>query len=260
MARSTSVNKTRERIDDLNRTRFPARLVFAICCLTAVLAPSTARAQEERIESSYRWIDRSMRVGPYAGYMFTSRGNLSQAPGPSPIVGGRFRIRISSPLSFEIGAGYGSSDLYVTDPRLDVPAIVDTTTSSWLLAEAFVQLALTGARSVSRIQPYFLIGGGILLGLSEEVADIYSLPGLEPYRFEIGTTPSIGVGLGVEWDISERLGLSGEVRDHLWRFTSPDAFFLLTNLANFADSGVEAPKESFWTNNIELSATLSYYF
>ena len=99
-----------------------------------------------------------------------------------------------------------------------------------------------------------------LLGLSEEVADIYSLPGLEPYRFEIGTTPSIGVGLGVEWDISERLGLSGEVRDHLWRFTSPDAFFLLTNLANFADSGVEAPKESFWTNNIELSATLSYYF
>jgi len=244
----------------LNRSRLPAHFVFAICSLAAVVAPSTAHAQEERIESSYRWIDRSIRAGPYVGYVFTSRGNLSQAPGPSPIVGGRVRIRISSPLSFEISAGYGSSDIYVTDPRLEVPAIVDTTTSSWLLAEAYLQLALTGARSVSRLQPYVMLGGGILQGLSEEVADIYALPGLELYRFDIGTTPSIGVGFGLEWDISEHLGLSAEVRDHLWRFTSPEAFFLLTNLANFADSGVEAPKESFWTNNIDVSATLFYYF
>lgn len=244
----------------MNRTRLPARLVLAICGLAALAAPATVQAQEERIESSYRWIDRSIRAGPYAGYIFTSRGNLSQAPGPSPVFGGRFRIRISSPLSFEISAGYGSSDLYVTDPRLEVPSIVDTTTSSWLLAEAYIQLALTGARSVRGLQPYLLFGGGILQGLSEEVADIYALPGLELYRFEIGTTPSIGVGLGVEWDISERLGLSAEVRDHLWRFQSPEAFFFLPNLANFADSGVEAPKESFWTNNIDVSATLFYYF
>ena len=244
----------------MNRTRLPDLLVLTICSLAALAAPSRALAQEERIESSYRWIDRSIRVGPYAGYMFTSRGNLNQAPGSSPIVGGRFRIRISSPLSFEISAAYGSSDIYVTDPRLEVPSIVDTTSSSWLLAEAYLQLSLTGARSVSRLQPYLLFGGGILQGLSEEVADIYALPGLEPYRFEIGTTPSIGVGLGVEWDISERLGLAIEARDHLWRFKSPEAFFLLPNLANFADSGVEAPKESFWTNNIDVSATLFYYF
>jgi hypothetical protein len=244
----------------LNFHRAPVRILLTICGLFAILAPGTAFSQEERIDSSYRWIDRSMRLGAYVGYMFTSRGNLSQAPGSSPIVGGRFRIRISSPLTLEISAGYGSSDLYVTDQRLDVPAIVDTTTSSWLLAEAYVQLALTGSRSVKRVQPYLLFGGGILQGLSEEVADIYSLPGLEPYRFEIGTTPSIGVGLGLEWDISDRLGLGVEVRDHLWRFTSPDAFFLLTNLENFADSGVEAPKESFWTNNIELGATLTFYF
>jgi hypothetical protein len=231
-----------------------------ICSLAAVAAPTRALAQEERIDSSYRWIDRSVRAGPYVGYMFTSRGNLSQAPGSSPIVGGRFRIRISSPLSFEISVGYGSSDIYVTDPRLQVPAIVDTTSSNWLLAEAYVQLALTGARSVSRLQPYLLFGGGILQGLSEEVSDIYALPGQELYRFEIGTTPSIGVGLGVEWDISDHLGLGAEVRDHLWRFKSPEAFFFLPNLANFADSGVEAPKESFWTNNIDVSATLFYYF
>lgn len=244
----------------MNLSRLPARLVIAMCGLMAVFAPSSASAQEERIESSYRWIDRSMRAGPYAGYIFTSRGNLDQAPGSSPVVGGRFRVRISSPLTFEVSLGYGSSDLYVTDPRLDTPAIVDTTNSDWLLAEVYVQLALTGSRSVKRIQPYLLFGGGILQGLSEEVADIYAAPGLELYRFEIGTTPSIGVGVGLEWDISDRLGFGAEFRDHIWRFKSPEAFFFLPNLANFLDSGVEAPKESFWTNNLELSATLSYYF
>ncbi|MEJ2483856.1 MAG: hypothetical protein P8049_12290, partial [Gemmatimonadota bacterium] len=68
----------------MNPTRIPARLLIALCGLTVVLAPSSATAQEERIESSYRWIDRSIRAGPYGGYVFTSRGHLDQAPGSSP--------------------------------------------------------------------------------------------------------------------------------------------------------------------------------
>jgi hypothetical protein len=193
-----------------------------------------------------------MRAGLYAGYLFTSRANLDQAPGSSPIVGGRFRARLSSPLTFEVSLGYGSSDLYVTDPRLEVPTIVDTTQSDWLLIEAYLQLSLTGARSVKSFQPYLFIGGGILQGISEEVADVFAAPGLDPYRFKIGTTPSLSVG--------DRLGLGIEIRDHIWRFNSPDAFFYPQNLGNFLESGVEAPEEGFWTNNFEVSATLSYYF
>ena len=255
-----SVNKTRERNDELNWYRFPARTVLTISCLATVLMPASAFAQQESIDSSYRWIDRSMRAGLYAGYVFTSRGNLDQGPGSSPIIGGRFRARLSSPLTFEVSVGYGSSDLWVTDPRLEVPAIVDTVNSDWLLIEAYLQLSLTGARSVKKFQPYLFIGGGILQGISEEVSDVFAAPGLEPYRFKIGTTPSLSVGAGAEWDLSDRLGFSFELRDHIWKLKSPDAFFLPQNLLNFGNSGVEAPKESFWTNNFELSTTLSYYF
>ena len=131
-----SVNKTRERIDHLNRYRIPVTKVLAISCLATVLIPAAASAQQENIDSSYRWIDRSMRGGLYAGYLFTSRGNLDQAPGSSPILGARFRARLSSPLTFEVSLGYGSSDLYVTDPRLEVPSIVDTTQSDWLLIDS----------------------------------------------------------------------------------------------------------------------------
>ena len=255
-----SVNKTRERIDHLNWYRLPAMKALAISCMATVLIPAAASAQQENIDSSYRWIDRSMRGGLFAGYLFTSRGNLDQAPGSSPIVGARFRARLSSPLTFEVSVGYGSSDLYVTDPRLEVPSIVDTTQSDWLLIEAYLQLSLTGARSVKSFQPYVFIGGGILQGISEEVADVFAAPGLDPYRFKIGTTPSLSVGVGAEWDISDRLGLGLEIRDHIWKFNSPDAFFYPENLGNFLESGVEAPKEGFWTNNFEVSTTLSYYF
>jgi len=255
-----SVNKTSERTDDLNPTRSLLKAALAISCLATILIPAPAFAQQESIESPYRWIDHSMRAGLYVGYVFTSRGNLDQGPGSSPIVGGRFRVRVSNPLTFEVTVGYGSSDLWVTDPRLEVPSIVDTVNSDWLLIEANAQLWLTGARSVKRFQPYLLIGGGILQGISEEVSDVFAAPGLEPYRFNIGTTPSLSLGAGAEWDISDRLGLSFDLRDHLWKLKSPDAFFYLENLANFAESGVEAPEESFWTNNFELSTTLFYYF
>ncbi len=255
-----SVNKTRERNDDLNWYGFPARSVLAISCLLTVLMPGAAFAQEESIESPYRWIDRSLRAGPYVGYVFTSRGNLEQAPGGAPIIGGRFRARLSSPLTFEVGVGYGSSDLYVTDPRLETPAIVDTVSSGWLLIEAYLQLSLTGARSYKKLQPYVFIGGGILQGIDEGVSEVFAAPGLDPYRFEIGTTPSLSLGAGVEWDLSDRLGVGFELRDHLWNFNTPEAFFYPLNLANFLDSGVEAPEDSFWTNNFELSTTVSYYF
>lgn len=255
-----SVNKTLERNGDLNWHRISARSVLAIAGLLTVLLAAPASAQQETIDSPYRWIERGLRAGPYAGYVFTSRGNLEQAPGGAPIIGGRFRARLSNPLTFEVGIGYGSSDLYVTDPRLETPAIVDTVTSGWLLIEAYLQLALTGARSYKKLQPYVFIGGGILQGIDEGVAEVFAAPGLEPYRFEIGTTPSLSLGAGVEWDVSSRFGIGFEVRDHLWSFNSPPAFFYPANLANFLDSGVEAPEDSFWTNNIELSATLSYYF
>ena len=37
-------------------------------------------------------------------------------------------------------------------------------------------------------------------------------------------------------------------------------FFDLLVLQNIEDLGLDAPQESEWTNNIELSASLSYYF
>ena len=243
----------------------PRRVVRSLAVLPLALAglalhPATARAQQESIDTPYRWIERGTRVGLVGGYMFTSRGDPPIGPGPSPFIGARLRARLSSPLSLELGVGYGSSDEWVIDPRLEGgPAVVDTVGADWLIIEASMQLALTGARSYHRLQPYVLFGGGVLLGLSTETSDVLESP-QQQFVFEIGTAPLVHLGLGAEFDVSRRWGLALEVRDNLWRVTTPDGWFQLNVLQNLLDSNSPAPDESEWTHNFELTASLYYYF
>jgi len=245
----------------LTRLRLPARTILAVAFLALALAPRQARAQEERIDTPYRWIDRSLRVGLYASYIATDPGGLEQGPQSSPLFGSRLRVRLSSPLSFEVNVGYASTERDVVYPLAEGgPAVVDRVGVDYLLLEGYLQLALTGARSLHRLQPYLQLGGGILLGIGEDVSEEYETGTNEQFRFELGTRPSLALGAGIEWDVSDRLGLAFEVRDHLWRIQTPDAWFRLDVLEAIDASGATAPSEAYWTNNFEFGATLYYYF
>ncbi|MDP2471267.1 MAG: hypothetical protein Q8W45_02705 [Candidatus Palauibacterales bacterium] len=234
---------------------------IVILALGAVLrAPTPAAAQEENIDTPYRWIERGTRVGLVGGYMFTNRGDPPFGPGSSPYIAGRLRARLSSPLSLELGVGYGNSNEYVIDPRLaGGPAVVDTVDADWLIIDASMQFALTGARAYHRVQPYFIIGGGILQGLSTGTSDALQSP-KQPFEYEIGTVAKVQLGIGAEVDVSSRLGLAFEARDHLWRIKTPEGWFRIDVLQNILDTGSVAPSQSQWTNNFELSASLYYYF
>jgi opacity protein-like surface antigen len=241
--------------------RLPARTILAVAFLAPALAPSRALAQEERIDTPYRWIDRSLRVGLYGSYIATDPGGLDQGPRSSPLFGSRFRVRLSSPLSFEVNVGYASTERDVVYPLAEGgPAVVDRVGLDYLLLEGYLQLALTGARSLHRLQPYLLLGGGVLLGINEEISEEYETGTDGQFRFELGTRPSIAIGGGVEWDISDRIGLALEIRDHLWRIQTPDAWFRLDVLEAIDAAGATAPSEAYWTNNLEFGATLYYYF
>ena len=225
-----------------------------------VLGPGTAAAQEESIDTPYRWIEHGTRVGLVGGYVFTNRGDPPFGPGSSPFLGARFRARLSSPLSLEIGVGYGNSDEYVIDPRLEGgPAVVDTVNADWLVIQASLQFALTGARSYHRLQPYVVLGGGILQGLSTGASDALASP-QQPFRYEIGTSPMVNLGIGAELDVSKKVGLAFEARDNLWRVKTPEGWFRIDVLENILDSGSVAPSQSQWTNNFEITASLYYYF
>lgn len=241
--------------------RSAARAILAVAFLAPVLAPQRLLAQEEGIDTPYRWIDRSLRVGLYGGWMATAPGGLDQGPLSSPVFGSRLRVRLSSPLSLEINLGYASTERDVVYPLAEGgPAVVDRVGLDYLLLEGYLQLSLTGARSLHRLQPYVQIGGGIIQGLGEDVSPQYETGTNEQFRFELGMKPSLGIGGGVEWDISDRLGLGFEIRDHIWRIETPVGWFRLDVLEAIDAAGTSAPSESYWTNNFEFGATLYYYF
>lgn len=236
------------------------RLVLAVLFLAGLSLPGISAAQE-RIETSFEWIDRGRRVTVFGGHVAAGKGTLDIGPGSSSVFGARFRTRVSSPLSLEIGFGLGNTQRFVIDPRLDTgPAPVDTVDANWLLIEGGFQIALTGARTLHRLQPYVLLTGGVLKGRGEVVSD--SLRAVEDVRFQyrIGTASVFTAGFGVEWIPNDRIGVGVELRDHLRRLNTPDGFFDLDVLQNIEALGLEAPVESEWTHNIEVSASLSYYF
>lgn len=229
--------------------------------------PDALRAQErpapgqEHIDTPYRWIPRGFRLGMQAGYVGASRAALDVGIGSAAVFGGRARVRISSPVSLEGGLLYGSSDRLMIDPRPPSgPVAVDRVGTQWLMAEAVVQLALTGARTWHGIQPYVLGGVGLMLGLSEEDSPAFTGPDEAQFEYQLNTAPQVELGVGAEWILGERWGLAFEVRDHVWRIKPPDGFFDSQVLEHIENQGLEAPQESDWTHNVGLTVTLWRYF
>lgn len=238
----------------------PPRILFVTTVLFLIL-PSIAEAQQERIDSPYRFIDTGGRVGVLFGHVGTRRGNLGLGIGPSSVAGARLRGRLSSPLSIELSVGVGSSDRFVIDPReVTYPDPVDTVSVTWALVDVNFQIALTGARTLHRLQPFVTLGFGVLRGLGEDVSAALADPSDAAFRFRVGTSASATFGLGTEWHVVNGVGISFEMRDHLWRITTPDGFFRLDVLEMIQDSGAPVPEDTEWTHNLEFSVGAFYYF
>lgn len=238
-------------------------LVALAAALLGLAAAGPAAAQQDTvtIDTPYRWIEPSVRVGPVGGYIQSNRGVSELGPAPSVVGGARFRARISSPISLEFGALYASTDRFVIDPRLaSGPAPVDTVGTEMVLAEAAMQFALTGARTWHGIQPYAVVGGGLLFAVSEETSPVFADPELSELRFEIGTTPVVQAGVGVELKPAERWGIGIEFRDHLWRLETPEGFFEAEVLDRIEELGLTAPQDTDWTHNLEFSVGVWRYF
>lgn len=239
--------------------------------------------EEDRIDSPYDWIERTRRFGAYGGWVGGTRGDLGFGPGASEVAGARFRLRVSSPLSLEVGVGGGDSDRFVIDPLAEGgPRAVDQVPLRWLSADAAVQLALTGARTWNRLQPYVLLGTGLIFGVDQPISPL-EVPvdppddgengedgengageetptDLSAFRYRINTAPVFQAGVGTELHLSDRLGVSLEARDLIFRLRSPDGFFRQDVLEAIEEAGTSAPRESQWTNNLHLTLALWVYF
>jgi hypothetical protein len=220
--------------------------LFLACSLT-LLRP----LQAQQITSPYRFIETSHSLGIYAGYLLTDPGTPAVGPQNAPIVGIRYNLRLTGPLSGEAAISFAPSERQVIRDDTLVQGINpqptgETPAMNLLFAEAGLRFHVTGARTWRGLAPYAVVTGGVAADLSGRTEADEALP--EVQRFRFGPSFALGAGVGTDWFLSERLSLRLEARNHILRLQIP--------------AGVQEAlrSENRWTNNFGLSLGTAFHF
>lgn len=212
----------------------------------ALLAPSTAFAQA--ISSPLRYVEETQSLGAFAGYLLTDRGELDLGPHSAPLFGANYTIRFAGPLSGEVSLGGAPSrrTVYAQAPGDSVPQERGEVSAFLLLAEAALKFHLTGPRTWHGLAPYGVGGVGLVGDLAGSTALEDEIN--ETQRFDFGPGFAVSLAAGTDWVPSERLAFRIEVRDRLWRLTTP---------TGLTATGRE---EAAWTNNFAITLGAALLF
>ena len=216
-------------------------LTFVIVALAGLSSPASA----QNIPSPYRHIEANKEVGPLVGYVSSSTGRFGYGPSGGLLVGARWGIELSGPISFETTAGVIPGSRDVIDPRRELgDQKIDEADVLMTTIDARLKFSFTGQRTWNGISPFLVFGGGLAFDLaSDDPAD----EALEPQdRFEFGTSFYGTAGGGARWWLSDRLTLRGDAAFQLWQIDTPPGFALPAR-------GFIAVEESEWVSGFRLS-------
>jgi hypothetical protein len=218
--------------------------------LGLVLAAIPGAAAAQTIPSPYRHIETTHAIGIFGGHLETDPGRYDLGPRPASLLGARYNIRFTGPLSGEVATSFGRTErtLYTraapgaASPRLPV----GDTDVSLLLAEAGLRFQFTGARTWRSLAPFAVATGGLVADLTRTDAREEAIA--EELRYRFGPAFAAGIALGSALFLTERLSLRGEVRDYVWRLAYP---------ASLTD---DMAREAEWRHNIALMLGGAFHF
>lgn len=214
----------------------------------AILIPAAAGAQQ--ITSPYRFVETRQSAELYVGNHWSDRGSLELGPEGGLAIGARYTILLSSAYVIEADLAYLPSQRYVfgVDSTAQAPTMtrVGETDLSLLSGQIGLRLNLTGPRTWHDLQPFIILGGGVVVDLTGDV-DANRLVASDAV-FDFGTSFAGQFGAGVEWYVQRRLGLRLDVRDVLWKVETPIAF------------AAERVPASEWVQSPMLSIGAAFHF
>ncbi len=233
--------------------------MFLLAILTSLALPRPAEAQH--ITSPYEFVEKKKDLGVFVGYLFTDRGTARLGPKAGPLAGIAFHIRVSDPIAITLQGAYFPGERDVIDPAAEEAnqRIIGTTDLNLLVLNGRLNLQLTGSRTWHNITPYVYGGLGIAIetGGSPNCLTGSTHPDCQLVpreRFDFGTSFVGQIGLGAIWLPGRRLGLRLTFDDSIWKLNTPAGFYDQTSTI------FPVPSSSDWTNNLQLTAGLFFFF
>ena len=219
------------------------RTLCGVALLALMLAPSWADAQT--VPSPYSYLAAKKETGPIVGYMNAATGRFGYGPPGGPLLGGRWGIELTGPLSFETVASLvgGSRDI-VNPGRDEGERTVGEADVRLMTVDARLKFSLTGDRTWHKIAPFLVFGGGMafdLAGVDPLEQD------LEPAdRFAFGNSFFGTLGGGTRWFLTDRFGVRADGVFSLWKLKTPPGF-------SDPERGFVAVEESEWVRGLSLT-------
>jgi hypothetical protein len=227
--------------------RYALFATLVVVCGLALGRPLDA----QQIVSPYRFIETNHSLGVYGGYLLTSPGTPAVGAQSAPILGIRYNLRFTGPLSGEAAVSFLPSERQVIRDDTLVAGIAPEPTGevvpmNLIIAEGGLRFHLTGARTWRGLAPYVVATGGVAADLTGRGEEDLALP--EPQQFRFGPSFALSGGVGTDWFLSERLSLRLEARNHVFRMQVPAGL----------REGLRS--ENQWTNNLGLSLGTAFHF
>jgi hypothetical protein len=153
----------------------------------------------------------------HAGYFDGSGGKYEVGPHDGWMYGARFQFRANQSVSFGAGVSYGVLQRRWLDPFVAVEdrdkGLVD---QGLLIAEALLQLNITGGKTWKRMAPF--------IGFSAGAAFAEQVPAADTSGYDFGVRFNFAPFAGVRIALTKRLSVRLEARSNVWKIPYPDSY------------------------------------
>lgn len=224
-----------------------ARLVVTLLMI-AQAAQAQVGYQPDR--SPYRDKDYNRDWTLFMGQYLAEPDPVGVAPSNGPLVGVRWQMHLTGPLSFAVRLAGASSERTEIDPTEPLATrVVRTETVPLVLADASLELSLTGHRTWHGLSP--VLNGG--LGFA---ADMRGRTDVGDYRFGIPFTMTFGAG--ATWTPNSIWGLRLDWSNYIYRITYPGSYYVKST--QDPAPRLAGQSNSFWRRNNTFTLGVSLHY
>ncbi len=223
---------------------------MALVCTTA--AHAWGQVGHPPGSSPYREVLARQVFSAFGGYVMGEGGKVGVGPTDGPVVGGRYEFLFGGPVAIDLRLAVADLDRLVIDAtRPPGERVKGTFTQSVLMADAGINLVLTGAKTWRGLAPF--VGGALGMAFGGDVPQDSS-------TFEFNAHFLVAPQGGVRWHIGDRLLLRFEGRDVIWRLRYPDLYFEPPVVDPDGEPVLNptTSSDTDWTHHLVLTVSLGY--